>query len=150
MQAVTAACWLTKATTFRQMNGFHEGFRNGYEDVDYCLRVRQAGAQVWYCGASRIIHHGSCTSARFDHESQNQTLFLQRSQNLAHEDLTTTVKKDGIRWPVHTIGYRALRALWTGRLAQPVVQRLLRFRFVIQLRNQVIRLLTPATQISKD
>ncbi len=144
MQAVTAACWLTSAEIFESLGGFYEEFRNGYEDVDYCLRLREAGSAVWYCGASKIVHYGGCTSNRFDYESENQVLFLARSQGLAVPDLVNVTKGDDVHWPVHTMWYRTVRGIWTGRLVQPVARRLLRFGLVVKLRNQVIRLLTPA------
>ena len=150
MQAVTAACWLANARRFHELNGFFEGFRNGYEDIDYCLRVRQANAQVWYCGASRIIHYGGCTSARFDHELENQALFRRRTRAHSQDDLATTVRRDGVRWPAHTIWYRGARALWTGPLVAPIAQRLLRFRMVIRLRQKMIRLLVPSAPITRN
>ena len=137
MQAVTAACWLANARLFHDLSGFFEGYRNGYEDIDYCLRVRQANAQVWYCGASRIVHYGGCTSARFDHELENQTLFLRRTRSHSHDDLATTVRR------------RGARALWTGRLVGPIAQRLLRFNMVVRMRHRVIRLLVPSTSITR-
>jgi GT2 family glycosyltransferase len=38
--AVTGACALVKRTVWNQLGGFDEGFVNGGEDVDFCLRSR--------------------------------------------------------------------------------------------------------------
>jgi GT2 family glycosyltransferase len=42
-QIVTGACLLTPRELFLELGGFDEIFWNGYEDVDYCLRVRERG-----------------------------------------------------------------------------------------------------------
>ena len=54
---VTAACMLIKKDLFKKLKGFDEGFKNGYEDVDLCLRAVEEGAIIRYCGKGRVIHH---------------------------------------------------------------------------------------------
>jgi hypothetical protein len=39
--AVTGACMLTPASVYWELDGFYEAYRNGYEDVDYCLRAHE-------------------------------------------------------------------------------------------------------------
>src|SRR5204862_7398906 len=56
-QVLTAACWLVPRELFLEIGGFDEGYRNGFEDVDFCLRVRQRGRKVFYCGTSVIYHY---------------------------------------------------------------------------------------------
>ena len=41
--AVTGACVLVRADTWRCLGGFDEAYVNGCEDVDLCLRAREAG-----------------------------------------------------------------------------------------------------------
>src|SRR5207248_1507347 len=38
LKAVTAACMLIRSNVFKAMGGFDEGYLNGYEDIDLCLR----------------------------------------------------------------------------------------------------------------
>jgi len=57
MDCVTAACMAVRADTFRAVGGFDEGFLNGLEDVDLCLRIRVAGERIVYRGDATIIHH---------------------------------------------------------------------------------------------
>lgn len=50
--AVTGACLAIRRNLFWELDGFDEGFWNGYEDVDLCL---QAGG-AWYEPASVVTH----------------------------------------------------------------------------------------------
>jgi GT2 family glycosyltransferase len=46
--AVTAAFMLMKRSAFEQVGGFDEVFPDDYNDIDLCLRLRQAGFQIVY------------------------------------------------------------------------------------------------------
>jgi GT2 family glycosyltransferase len=54
--ALTGACLAVDADAFWQAGGFDEGFRNGYEDVDLCLSLRELGHLCWYEPASTVVH----------------------------------------------------------------------------------------------
>lgn len=54
---VTAACLAVRTESFRAVGGFDEGFRNGLEDVDLCLRLRVAGGTIVYRGDLALVHH---------------------------------------------------------------------------------------------
>jgi GT2 family glycosyltransferase len=60
-QAVTGASLAMRRATFDALGGFDEGFVNGWEDVDLCLRVRQLGFRVLYQPGSVLVHHESQT-----------------------------------------------------------------------------------------
>ncbi|MBI2963626.1 MAG: glycosyltransferase family 2 protein [Deltaproteobacteria bacterium] len=76
--AVTGACLLIRRIVFERCGGFDERFRNGYEDIDLCLRVREAGHEVLYCASSVLLHHACVSDGRWTHEAANRTLFLSR------------------------------------------------------------------------
>lgn len=61
MSAVTAACLLTRKTVWDAMNGFDETLAVAYNDVDYCLRVRDAGLRVVWTPHARLYHLESAT-----------------------------------------------------------------------------------------
>ena len=54
--AVTAACCLIKRELFLQRGGFDEGFLNGCEDVDLCIRLKRAGYDNYVVHDSVIEH----------------------------------------------------------------------------------------------
>lgn len=77
--AVTAACMAVRTSLFRDLNGFDEDFRNGNEDVDFCLRARSHGHTVWYESGVTLIHHESQSgAARWTHTRENIILLNER------------------------------------------------------------------------
>lgn len=54
--AVSGACLLIKKPVFDRLHGFFEGFRNGYEDVDLCMRAKKKGYNVRFVGRAEITH----------------------------------------------------------------------------------------------
>jgi GT2 family glycosyltransferase len=58
-QIVTGACLLTPRELFLELGGFDEIYWNGYEDVDYCLRVGERGLRVVYEPAATLYHYES-------------------------------------------------------------------------------------------
>jgi GT2 family glycosyltransferase len=59
LQAVTGACLLTPRAVYQRLGGLDEAFWNGYEDVDYCLRVRADDLRVVYDGEASLTHFES-------------------------------------------------------------------------------------------
>lgn len=60
--AVTAACLLTRKTTFLGVNGFdEEAFPVAFNDVDFCLKVRAQGQKIVWTPAARLLHRESAS-----------------------------------------------------------------------------------------
>ena len=78
LQAVTAACMLVRREAFEAVGGFDEGFRNGFEDVDLCLKIRDRGGRVVYQPKSTLYHLESQTPGRKTHEQENVSRFRAR------------------------------------------------------------------------
>lgn len=62
--AVTGACLMIRAETFKAINGFDEALAVGFNDVDLCLRVKQAGGKVLIDGHAVLYHYESATRTR--------------------------------------------------------------------------------------
>ena len=89
-QSVTAACMLIRREIFETAGGFDEGFQNGFEDVDLCLKVRDKGWLIVYQPLSVLYHLESQTPGRKNHEQANALRFISRWGQrwwLADEDL---------------------------------------------------------------
>ena len=56
MDCVTAACMAMRRDVFFDVGAFDEGYVNGNEDVDLCLRVRVRGLRVVYRGDLCLVH----------------------------------------------------------------------------------------------
>jgi GT2 family glycosyltransferase len=78
VSAVTAACMLVRADAFSRLGGFDEGYRNGYEDVDLCFKVRAAGLRIAYTPESVLYHHESVSEGRFLNNAENEDLLNRR------------------------------------------------------------------------
>jgi len=78
VRAVTGACMLVRAAAFRAAGGFDEGFENGYEDVDLCLRFGEAGGKVLFVAESVVTHHEAVSGGRFKNEAANLDRLQQR------------------------------------------------------------------------
>ena len=61
--AVTGACLAIRASLFRELGGFSEEFPVNYNDVDLCLRARQAGYRIVYDHAA-LLRHRECQTRR--------------------------------------------------------------------------------------
>ncbi len=82
--AVTGACVLVRADVWRRFGGFDGAFVNGCEDVDLCLRMRDAGLVNAVALRSRVLHHVSASPGRKFHDEENtRRLFLRRREQIA-------------------------------------------------------------------
>jgi glycosyltransferase involved in cell wall biosynthesis len=61
LSAVTAACLLMRRDVFNRINGFDEALSVAFNDVDLCLRIRQAGFRVVYEPGAELYHHESAS-----------------------------------------------------------------------------------------
>jgi O-antigen biosynthesis protein len=78
-QVVTAACALFRRSPWQELDGLDTSYRNGWEDVDYCLRAGQAGYEVHFCAHSVVYHLESATRDLFSPaERANRDLFVSR------------------------------------------------------------------------
>jgi hypothetical protein len=63
--AVTAAAMLTPRSLFLELGGFDEtAFAVSYNDVDYCLRLQDAGYRVVYCAEAELFHEQGYSRGR--------------------------------------------------------------------------------------
>ena len=60
--AVTGACLSTKKTTWDELGGFNDkNLKVAYNDVDFCLKAREAGLRILLEPKVKIIHHESAS-----------------------------------------------------------------------------------------
>ncbi len=57
--AVTAACMLVRRSVFEEMGGFDEVFAVAFNDVDFCIRLGQAGYRLLYTPHAQLTHFES-------------------------------------------------------------------------------------------
>ncbi|MEW6133727.1 MAG: glycosyltransferase family 2 protein [Pseudomonadota bacterium] len=65
LSAVTAACLLTKKDLYERLGGLDEKHLPvAFNDVDYCLRVREAGYKVIWTPHAELYHHESVSRGK--------------------------------------------------------------------------------------
>lgn len=75
---ITGAAFAVRRATWQQLGGFDTAFVRGYfEDVDFCMRAREAGWQVWHRPNIRMYHAVGSTGGN-PHFMQNAMTFKQR------------------------------------------------------------------------
>ena len=75
ISAVTTACALVKREVYLQVGGFDENLAVTFNDVDFCLRLREAGYRILWTPYAELIHHESA-SRGFDDSAPKQVRFL--------------------------------------------------------------------------
>ncbi|HLY20548.1 MAG TPA: glycosyltransferase [Bryobacteraceae bacterium] len=75
--AVTGACLAIRKEVFEELGGFDESFPVNYNDVDLCLRARQAGYEVIVEPAA-LLRHYECQSRQAGVRLEERYLFEQR------------------------------------------------------------------------
>jgi GT2 family glycosyltransferase len=62
MSAVTGACLLVRKSLYQEVGGLDEkNLSIGYNDVDFCLKVRAKGYRNLICAEADLIHHESAS-----------------------------------------------------------------------------------------
>jgi tetratricopeptide (TPR) repeat protein len=97
MQCVTAACMIMRRELFHALSGFDEGYVNGYEDVDLCLRAGEAGKKILYAPDSSLIHFEETSEGRKSHDEPNSRRYFARWQGKIRCDDNDYYRLEGFR-----------------------------------------------------
>jgi GT2 family glycosyltransferase/Tfp pilus assembly protein PilF/glycosyltransferase involved in cell wall biosynthesis len=93
-QALTAACFLTRKQAFDSVEGFDEGYWNGYEDIDLCFKLEEKNWKLVYQPESVVIHHESQSGReRFSRARENIRRLHKKWIGKIKPDMT--IQKDG-------------------------------------------------------
>lgn len=106
---LTAACVAVRRDLFVEAGGFDEGYRNGYEDTDLCLRLARDGYVARYCGDSVVTHHEGKSPGRADAEEHNALRFRARWFG-SPSDWAQLLAEDGVT------DFAPADTLWIGPL----------------------------------
>ncbi|HOL21914.1 MAG TPA: glycosyltransferase family 2 protein [bacterium] len=55
--AVSGACLLTRKEVFEEVGGFDENLASAYNDVDYCIKLREKGYLIVWTPYSELFHY---------------------------------------------------------------------------------------------
>ncbi|MFA7238508.1 MAG: glycosyltransferase [Sulfuricellaceae bacterium] len=85
LSVVTAACLVIKKCTFQEVGGLDEkNLKVAFNDIDFCLRVREAGYRNVWTPYAELYHHESATRGYEDTPEKqsrfrDEVLFMQKS-----------------------------------------------------------------------
>jgi GT2 family glycosyltransferase len=112
LSVVTAACLVIKKSIYQEVDGLDEvNLKVAFNDVDFCLRVREAGYRNIWTPYAELYHHESATRGYEDTPEKqarfrDEVLYMQkRWGSLLNEDpaynpnLTLEHEDFSLAWP---------------------------------------------------
>lgn len=81
VSVVTAACMMVEKRLFEELGGFDECFAVAFNDVDFCLRVRDDNRLVVYTPEAKLYHYESI-SRGYDSSGNNMRRFIEEQGKL--------------------------------------------------------------------
>ena len=84
--AVTAACLATRRSVMAQVGWFDEMLAIDYNDIDFCLKVTQAGYRIAYTPYAELYHFESVSARRTVQNPQEVSRFFARWRELVDND----------------------------------------------------------------
>jgi GT2 family glycosyltransferase len=76
--AVTGACVMSRADAFHAVGGFTEQLPLDFNDIDYCLKLIDAGQRVVFQPHAQLLHHEAVSKPRVTLDSRSGQLFRAR------------------------------------------------------------------------
>lgn len=114
LTAVTGACLLTRRDAWRDVGGLDEALGVAFNDIDYCLRIRDHGLRTVWTPYARLFHHES-VSRGFEDTPEKQARF-QRETMLMHERWGARLSHDPLYSPNLSIEREDFSLAWDPRL----------------------------------
>jgi len=75
LSAVTAACMMVKASVYEEVGGFDESYPVAFNDVDFCLKIRQSGKLIVWTPYAEAYHFESKTRGKDDDNEERKARF---------------------------------------------------------------------------
>jgi len=72
VSAVTAACLMVRREKYDEVNGLNEGLAVAYNDVDFCLKLRERGYLNIFTPFAELYHHESSSRGQDTGESRQR------------------------------------------------------------------------------
>ena len=119
--ALTAACLVVRKETFEKVGGFNEALQVAFNDVDFCLRVREAGYRNIYTPYAELYHHESAT--RGDEDTAEKQLRFSKESAYMKQRWGDLLLNDPAYSPNLTLEYQDFSLAWPPRVELVVPSR---------------------------
>ena len=126
---VSGACLMVRQKTIKEIGMLDEDFFMYAEEADWCLRIKQAGEQVYFFPGAQLIHHSGSSSF--------QRGMITRSQELAVSGIKFYKKHHSFfkvnifvalvvgTFMLRMVIWQVLYFVFTGRLKKGIYERLI-------------------------
>jgi GT2 family glycosyltransferase len=81
VSAVTGACMMVTSEAFDKVGGFEESLPKAFNDIDLCLKVREAGYNIVYNPYACLYHHESVSRGLDNHKEEEFSKAVEYMQN---------------------------------------------------------------------
>ncbi|MBO4369147.1 MAG: glycosyltransferase family 2 protein [Desulfovibrio sp.] len=95
LQIITGAALFMPRRLYLELGGLDERFVNGFEDVEFCVRLRRHGYNLCVIPESVIFHYGGQSAGRNRCEQDNSALCKALCANDLHIDEPRLFREDG-------------------------------------------------------
>lgn len=120
--AVTAACLVIRKTIYEQVGGLNEtDLQVAFNDVDFCLRVREAGYRNVWTPYAELYHHESATRGSED-TPEKQARFAKEVQYMM-QHWGDAILNDPVYSPNLTLDHDDFSLAWPPRVGACTLQR---------------------------
>jgi len=117
LSAVTGACMVVRRELYEKLGGFEEQLEVAFNDVDFCLRVREKGYRNSWTPYAQLIHHES-QSRKHDDTPGKQEL-LNKEKDFMLERWGDVLNRDPYYNPNLTLQLEDFRISSHPKLNQP-------------------------------
>jgi glycosyltransferase involved in cell wall biosynthesis len=100
--AITGACLMVRKKKYFEAGGMDEGLKIAFNDVDFCLKLRQKGYFNIYTSLACLIHHESVSVGKPGSYGRNQMEF-EKEQEIMHHRWGELLQKDPFYHPHLTL-----------------------------------------------
>lgn len=120
--AVTAACLVTRREVYEQVGGLDEtNLGVAFNDVDYCLRVRESGHMVVWTPFAQLFHHES--ASRGSDEDPTKRARFRREIRYMRERWEARIAADPFYNPNLSLSHDDFRLAVPPRVIKPWLRR---------------------------
>ena len=81
--AVTGACQMVRRSVFDEVGGYDESFAVGFNDVDFCFRIREAGYVVTFTPYAELYHYEFVSRGREEGDPEKMVRWEQERARFA-------------------------------------------------------------------
>lgn len=116
MSAISSACLVVKKSVFDEVGGLNEAdLQMAFNDVDFCLRVREAGYRNVWTPYAELYHHESATRGH-ENTSEKQSRFAKEVQYMKQR-WGDFILNDPAYSPNLTLDHEDFSLAWPPRVA---------------------------------